>query len=95
MGTECEMRALSSLELMLLDLRRAEQEPQEDSKPPPLPARPVVKLRPPRPRKKQPFMSGKSQFRQVKEGKDAFLDSIPQLESSDMGDRLIDFNEVF
>ncbi|VFQ81669.1 unnamed protein product [Cuscuta campestris] len=97
MGTAGEMRTLSSLELMLLNLRKAEEEPPEDSPPPPLPARPVVKLRPPRPRKKQPFMSGKSQFRQEhqvkKEGKDAFLDSIPQMESSDMGDRLIDFNE--
>ncbi|CAH9082482.1 unnamed protein product [Cuscuta europaea] len=97
MGTACEMRALSSLELMLMKLQHAEERPEDT--PPALPARPVMKVRQPRQRKKLPFvfnsnselhqMTGKSLAGIEKNG---FLDTVSQLGLSEVH-APIDFNK--
>lgn len=99
--TSCEMRTLSSLELMLLKLQQTE-EPPEDSLPA-LPARPVMRARLPRARMKLPLNLQKSDSggeNEVVKGscsisteKEAFLESVHQQESSE-SDLLHDFNKV-
>ncbi|XP_019170095.1 PREDICTED: myosin-3-like [Ipomoea nil] len=101
MGTTrtCEMRTLSSLELMLLKLQQAE-EPPEDSLPA-LPARPVMRAR--RARMKLPLTFHNSDLVRENEAvkgscststqKEAFLDSVHHQESSET-DSPHDFNKA-
>nr|GMD09014.1 myosin-2-like isoform X2 [Ipomoea batatas] len=96
MGTTrtCEMRTLSSLELMLLKLQQAEEPPPPEDSLPALPARPVMRARLPRARMKLPvtFMNsdlvgeneaGKGSCCSTSTEKEAFLDSVHQQESSE------------
>nr|GMD10227.1 myosin-2-like [Ipomoea batatas] len=97
MGTTrtCEMRTLSSLELMLLKLQQAEEPAAAADSLPALPARPVMRARLPRARMKRSVTFLNSDLVGENEAvkgscccststeKEAFLDSVHQQESSE------------